>query len=148
MSRGRVLTEVIKKRILELADHELNVTEIAGALHINSDTVRKYLGGKKDVGKLKDHHGSKQKTRKRRPGDPDSDKHKEDPGKPIDQSKDLVSAGESINFTGGKKYQGGTDTMNKKEDPEKELEWECPACHHKFDGDPSKCPNCGKFLTE
>lgn len=36
--------------------------------------------------------------------------------------------------------------MNK--ETKESFEWECPKCHHQFNGDPEKCPKCGAELQE
>ena len=149
MPLGRVLTEETKKRIIQLIAAGLSDTEIGLALKISADSVRKIRkqkGEKKHVGESEDHHGSKQKTRSRGIEDPDGDKPAEDKWPAGDHVKDIVPAGESISFIGGKKHQhGGHKTMNKEKE---ELEWECPKCHHQFNGEPKKCPKCGADLQE
>jgi len=148
MPRGRVLTAETKKKILKLIVVGLTDGEIAAALKISSDVVhkmRKNKDVKKDVGEPKNIHGSEQKTGKqRRPGDPDSNKPAEDRRPAGDHVEDIVSAGDRINFTGGKKH-GGNETMNKEKE---EFEYECPACHHQWNGSPAACPKCGKLLQE
>ena len=148
MPRGRVLTEEIKKRIGELADRGLTAGEIAGALRINTDTVRKYLEVKKDVGEPENHHGSEQKAGKRGDRDPDSHQPAEDRRPAIDHTENIIPAGgEKITFIGGKKHQGGKTDMSNKEGKE-DFEYECPKCHHQFNGTPDKCPKCGAELQE
>ena len=149
MPRGRVLTEETKKKIQKLIIVGLTDGEIAAALKISSDVVhklRKKKEEKTDVGKPENHHGSEQKTRKRRPRDPDGHKPAEDRRPASDHVENIVSAGDRITFTGGKKHQGGKTDMSK--DGKEEFEFECPKCHHQFNGDPSKCPKCGADLQE
>lgn len=145
MARGRVLTEEIKKRIRELAAKDLNVKEIAGALKINVDTVRKYMEAKKDVREPENVPGPEKKAGKRRPRIPRSDQAAESGEQPCPNSQ--YSSSERINFTGGKKHlnNGGSETMTK---DEKDFDFECPKCHHKWNGSPEKCPKCGAELQE
>jgi len=151
MPRGRVLTAETKKKILKLIVVGLTDGEIAAALKISSDVVhkmRKNTGGKKDVGEPENHSGFKQKTRARGDQDPDRNKPQEKPGESRDRSENNIPAGETITFTGGKKHKqnGGSETMNKNE--KEEFEYECPACHHQWNGSPAECPKCGKLLQE
>lgn len=150
MPRGRVLTEETKKKIQKLIIVGLSDTEIGAALKISSDVVhklRKNKDVKKDVGEPENHHGSKQKTGKRRPRDTDSHKPSEDQQPVVDHIENTVPAGEKkLIFTGGKKHKGGKTDMSK--DGKEDFEFECPKCHHQFNGSPDKCPKCNAELQE
>ena len=145
MPRGRVLTEEIKKRIAELADRGLSNHEISGALRIDTDTVNKYRGEKTDVQQNKVDPGPVKTHRKRRHRAPSEDHDQKDGEQPCPNSQ--FNSAERIEFVGGKKHvNSGDESMSKDEKEEKE--YECPKCHHQFNGDPSKCPKCGAELQE
>ena len=149
MPCGRVLTAEIKKRIRELADRGLTAGEIAGALHINTDTVRKYLDVKKEVKnvvrKSIKNIGSEKTDRKRGAGDPGDSLSEKGGREPEHHTPDDHAAGKTISFTGRKKH-GGSETMNKEK--EESFEWECPTCHHQWNGSAAECPKCHKLLQE
>lgn len=149
MPRGRVLTEEIKKRIGELADRGLTAGEIAGALRIDTDTVRKYMEVKKhgNVRRNVENPGSEKTDRERGAGAPGESIDRKESRESEHHTTDDHTAGEGkITFTGGKKHkQGGSETMNKEKE---EFEWECPKCHHQFNGSHDKCPKCGADLQE
>jgi hypothetical protein len=145
MPHGRVLTEEIKKRITELAGKGLSDPEIAGALKIDTDTVRKYKGEKTDVQQNKVDPGPVKADRERRhrASRKRDDQKEGEPACPNSQYP--TTDGDRINFVGGKKHGGEmTKDGNNKED----FEYECPACHHQWNGNPAECPKCHKLLQE
>ncbi len=152
MPRGRALTAEIKKKIQQLIIVGLSDTEIGLALKISSDVVHK-LRKNKDVkkhGNVRrnvENHGSEKTDRERGAGAPgDSIDRKENRESDNHVTSDHT-AGETINFTGGKKHQkGGSETMNK--ESKEDFEFECPFCHHQWNGSAAECPKCGKLLQE
>jgi len=154
MPRGRVITAEIKKKILQLIIVGLTDTEIAAALKISSDVVHKYRKNKeveKSDGSIKNDkagHTNNGAAGKRRGRVPDDHQREERRGEPEHHNPDNHTAGETINFTGGKKHTNGekTDMSNKEE--KTEYQYECPACHHQWNGSPAACPKCGKLLQE
>lgn len=148
MPRGRVLTAEIKIRIGELNDRGLTAGEIAGALRINKDTVRKYLEVKKDVQQNKTNPGPAETDRERRHRAPRKRQDQKEPGETSPDSQHHST--ERINFIGGKKHlkTGGSENMNKKEEETETIRYVCPKCNHKWVGSPDKCPSCGVELQE
>ena len=144
MPRGRVLTEGIKKRIKELVEKGLSDPEIAGALRIDKDTVYKYKGEKTDVQQNKIDPGPVEADRKRRHRAPSPDHDQKDGEQPCPNSQ--FNSSERIEFIGGKKHVGENETMTK--EGKEDLEFECPKCHHQWNGKPDKCPSCGAELQE
>jgi rubrerythrin len=149
MARGKLINTEIKKRIVELAAHGLTDGEIAGALRISSDVVKKYRGEKKDGSESTKSNieaaGPKRPAGSRRHRDPGDNLGEKEPGESCNNNHDL--AGEKIVFVGGKKH--GDKTMkNEQKEGKEEFEWECPGCHHQWNGTPDKCPKCGKELKE
>jgi rubrerythrin len=153
MPRGRVLTEETKKKIQKLIIVGLSDTEIGAALKISSDVVhklRKNTGGKKDGngrGSIKN-NGSEKTDRERGAEAPGDAIDRKESREPEHHNSDDHTAGGKITFTGGKKHQQGGKTDMSKESKEESFEWECPFCHHQFNGSDQECPKCGKLLQE
>jgi rubrerythrin len=153
MARRSFITQAQKDRIAALAASGLSISEIAGALKISADTVRNEIIKQrmevKNVEKHKSTVGSEKTDRKRsRPGAPSDPKPAENRGEPQPHSTNDHSDGEtSISFVGGKRHKGEGEKMSK-DGTKEEFDWECPSCHHQFNGNPDKCPKCGKDLQE
>jgi rubrerythrin len=152
MAKRKLITQDQKTRIADLAAKGLTDIEIAGALKIAADTVRKYkqkMEVKKDGSESTKSNieaaGPKRPAGSRRHRDPGDNLGEKEPGESCNNNHDL--AGEKIVFVGGKKH--GDKTMkNEQKEGKEEFEWECPGCHHQWNGTPDKCPKCGKELKE
>lgn len=147
------LTDKKLAKIQILIDQGFSNTEIARAIGVSGETIRKFRGGNNIVKKRKKNNGASEISRKR--GDRNTrdnrGKSRKREPKPVDTDPSAIGSGpinlkeperetgeNGINFIGGKK------TMGKETDPEKE--WTCPSCGAEFNGTPEKCPSCGKEL--
>jgi hypothetical protein len=150
MSRKRRLTAAQTARVVSLNAKGLQAGEIAEAVGISADSVRKILKIKKEVVNVRGHtenNGDLKKTKNiGGGGSSDIVKPSEEPG----LCDDHVKNSDGIKFIGGSKHteKGENGTMkNESEKKEKEdFEYECPKCHRQFNGDPSTCPGCGASL--
>jgi len=151
MAKRKLITQDQKKRIADLLAKGLSDSEVAGAMKINSETVRKYRldnniiakKAKKIVRKLDKNIGSEKTDRDDGAGAPGDPLYNKGGREPDDHTTGDHSIGKAICFTGGRKKHGG-DTMKNEEKEEKD--YTCPKCGGEFNGKPVKCPSCGVDL--
>ena len=141
------MTKITDKKLIkinELSKTGLSNHQIAKALGISYETVRKYKGEKKDVSTDKNIKSNK-RDRKRGTGSPSDTLNKERKREPDHTIQDTNASGEksesveSLIFVGGKKF------MSKKEESktDEEDEYKCYNCDY-IQSTPFKiCPRCG-----
>jgi rubrerythrin len=158
MAKRKLITLDQKKRIADLVVKGLSDSEVAGALKISSETVRKIRLDNNIVAKevkknepIRRHvenNGSEKTDRERGAGAPGDPIRREESREPEHHNSDDHTAGEGkITFTGGKKHQQGGKTDMSKEGKE-EFDWKCPKCGHEWNGSADECPQCKTKLQE